>query len=252
MPILEEAVERFRKIVEKNNLLNSPVNIKMQPLKPSEVIGKPMREGYLLLKGREVLIEANFLNAKGQAFTDEPSNFEGTIKNVLDLPLTNNRNRAVIVAAINALLRHLNEVSGTIHCTDEESKECAREMAERLYNRWGEHLTVGIIGLQPAIASAMIKRFSRGNIQITDLNSDNIGKDFEGVTILDGKKYTNRVVANNFLALVAGSVVVNKAIDDILKTSKQNNKNRIVIFFGTTIAGVDKLMNLRRMCFKSH
>ncbi len=252
MSILKEAIERFRKIVESNNLLNNPINIKTEYPKPEETVEKPINNNHLLLEGREVLIEANFFNAKSHVFTDEPSNFEGTIKDALALPLTSNKNRAVVVATINAVLRHLDKITGTIHCKDEESKECAYEMAERLYNRWGEHLTIGIIGLQPDIARTMIKRFSKGNVQITDLDSDNIGKEFDGVTILDGKKYTNRVVANNFLALVTGSVVVNETIDDILEISRQNNKNRIVIFFGTTIAGVDKLMNLRRMCFKSH
>ena len=252
MSILEEAINKFKRIVESNGLADSRINVKMRPLKPEEAIGKPTRDDYPLLKGKEVLIEAAFLEAKGQAFTDEPSDFEGTINDVITLPLTNNRNRAIAVATINAILRYLKKADGTIHCKDREPEECAQEMADRLYQRWGEHLTVGIVGLQPAIASAMIKRFSSGNVQISDLDSDNIGREFEGVTILDGSRYSRKVVANNFLTLATGSTIVNGTIDAILEENRKNNKSRIVIFFGTTIAGVDVLMNLRRLCFKSH
>ncbi len=252
MSILDEAIERFKKIVQKEDLINSSINVKMRPLKPEEAIGKPMRDDYPLLKGKEVLVEADFMGAKGQAFTDEPSDFQGTINDVLNLPLITNRNRAVVVATISAVLRHLNMASGTIHCRDSEPEECAQEMANRLYERWREDLTIGLIGLQPAIASSLIKKFSKDNVEITDLDEDNIGKNFEGVIIKDGRKYMKEVVGNNFLALVTGSTVVNGTIDNIIEISKQDNKNRMVIFFGTTIAGVDALMNLRRLCFKSH
>ncbi len=252
MSLLEEAMDKFRKIIEKRGLIDSSINVRMHPLKPKEAIGKPARDDYPILKGREVLIEADFMGSKGQAFTDEPSDFEGTIEDVLNLGLTTNRNRAVIVSTINAVLRHLQMASGTIHCKNREPEECADLMAERLFNRWGEHLTIGLVGLQPAIASALIKRFSANNVQISDLDEDNIGKNFEGVKIYDGHIYAKSVVENNFLALVTGSTVVNGTIDEIIDVSKQGNRNRIVIFFGTTIAGVDVLMNLRRLCFKSH
>lgn len=252
MSILEEAVLKFRNIAEKHGLIDSSINVKMRPLKPKEAIGKPLRDDYPILKGKEVLIEADFMGDKGQAFTDEPSDFEGTIKDVINLPFDTNRNRAVVVASVNAVLRHLNIAAGTIHCKNEEPEECAEEMAHRLLNRWGRSLTIGLVGLQPAIASSLIKTFSKNNVKIADLDEDNIGKNFDGVTILDGRLYAKKLVEDNFLALVTGSTIVNGTIDEILETSKEGNKNRIVIFFGTTIAGIDVLMNLRRLCFKSH
>ncbi len=252
MSMLEEAIIKFENIVEKNGLTTNPVNVKMRPLKPSEAIGKPIRDDYPILKGKEVLIEADFKGAKGQAFTDEPSDFEGTIQDIINFNLDTNRNRAVVVATINAVLRYLNKTKGTIHCKDEEPELCAKEMAYRLTHRWSENLTIGMVGLQPAIAAALIEKLSPGNVQIADLDENNIGRDFNGVTIVDGSKYTKKVVANNFLALVTGSTIVNNTIDTIIETSKKNNKNRIVIFFGTTIAGIDSLMNLRRLCFNSH
>ncbi len=252
MSLLGEALKRFKDIAEKHNLFEETIHIRMRTLKPEEAIGKPEREDYPLLKGKEVLIEATFRGARGQAFTDEPSNFSGTIEEILSLPLSTSRNRAIVVATINTVMRYTGAVSSTVHCRDEEPEECAREMSERFFKRWGEELTIGMVGLQPAIATALIRKFGHDHVQISDLDRDNIGKKFEGVTILDGSRYSLRVVENNFLALVSGSTVVNGTIDEILKTSRENNRNRIVIFYGVTISGVSELMNLKRVCFKAH
>ncbi len=252
MGILESAVYKFKEIAEDHGLLDKKIIIKMRPLKPEEAIGKPMRDDFPLLKGKEVLVEANFLGAKGQAFTDEPSDFEGYIADVLNLGLTTNRNRAVVVASMNAVLRHLNIIQNTVHCRNEEPEECGNEMADRFFKRWGEEMTVGLIGLQPAIASALIKRFGAENVQIADLDEDNIGRDFEGVKVLDGNIHSLSVVENNFLALITGSSVVNGTIDKLIEVSKMDNRNRMTIFYGTTIAGVADLMRLNRLCFRSH
>ncbi len=252
MGVLQDALFKFRGIVEKSNLLKKEISIKMRPLKPEEAIGKPTRDDFPILKGKEVLVEAKFFNAKGQAFTDEPSNFEGFIEDVVNLELDTNRNRAIVVASMNAVLRYLKIANGTVHCKNEEPELCAKEMANRFFKRWGEDVTVGLIGLQPAIAAALIEKFSANNIQIADLDEDNIGKNFNGVEVLDGRIFGDMVVANNFMALVTGSSIVNGTIDKILEVSKMDNKNRIVIFYGTTIAGVASLLSLNRLCFRSH
>ncbi len=252
MGILENALFKFKNIVENHGLIDEEITIKMRPLRPEEAIGKPIRDDFPLLKGKEVLVEAKFLNAKGQAFTDEPSNFEGYIKDILNLKINSNRTRAIVVATINAVLRHLEMVMNTVHCRDKEPTECGDEMADRFFNRWGEEMTVGLVGLQPAIASSLINRFSPKNVQIADMDKSNIGKNFEGVEVLDGREFSHKIVADNFLALVTGSSVVNGTIDRLIKVSMMDNKNRIVIFYGTTIAGVAYLENLNRLCFKSH
>ncbi len=252
MGILEEALSKFEEIVKRKGLLNERVVIKMRPLSPKEAIGVPERKDFPILKGKEVLVEASFSGSKGQAFTDEPSDFEGSISDVLSLDLSSSRNRAVVVASLNAVLRHLNIVRNTVHCKNSEPEECGKEMAYRFFKRWGEDMTVGLVGLQPAIASNLIRRFGREHVQIADLDKDNIGKDFEGVKVLDGREHAFDVVANNFLALITGSSVVNGTIDELIRVSKMDNKNRIVIFYGTTIAGVSYLMNLNRLCFRSH
>ncbi|MFC1816046.1 hypothetical protein ACFL0M_08895 [Thermodesulfobacteriota bacterium] len=56
-------------------------------------------------------MQAQFRNAAGQAFTDRFGDFSGKLNDVVNMPLV----RAVFVAALNAVLRHLNKAWGTIH-----------------------------------------------------------------------------------------------------------------------------------------
>jgi NADH/NAD ratio-sensing transcriptional regulator Rex len=126
-------------------------------------------------------------------------------------------------------------------------------MADRLYKRWGENLTIALVGFQNKIAEALIDRFSKDNIDITDLDKDNIGKNIKGVEIKDGRQWTEKAVEKNFLALVSGTTIINNTAEYILKLSKKDNKSRIVIFYGTSISGIASLLGfLRRLCLKSH
>ena len=69
--------------------------ISARPLSPEEAIGKPDRTDYPILKGWEVMVEAAFRDARGQAFTDMPGNFEDTLQGLLDFGLLNNFERPV-------------------------------------------------------------------------------------------------------------------------------------------------------------
>jgi len=80
--------------------------ISSRPLTPEEAIGRPDRTDYPILKGKEFMIEATFRDAKGQAFTDMPGNFQSTLQDILDLELKDNFERAVFIAGFNAVMRY--------------------------------------------------------------------------------------------------------------------------------------------------
>jgi hypothetical protein len=242
---LKKAKDEFLKIVTENNLINDSINIFMRPLSPEEVVGLPKRNDYPLLNGKEVMIEANFCSSKGQAFTDEPSDFSGTIKDILNLNLNTNRERALFVSSINAIMKNLNLITATIHCKNSELEECSKELTEFLYSKFG-NITISLVGLQPGFASDIIERFGKNNITILDLNPKNIGKKFKGVEIKDSKKFCKDSISKTYLTLATGSTIINNTIDEILKYSNR------VFFFGVTIAGVSKLLHLERLCFKAH
>ncbi len=77
--------------------------VSARPLSPEEAIGKPDRTDFPILKGKEVMLEATFKGARGQAFTDMPGNFQGSLQKLIDLELRNNFERAVFIAGFNAV-----------------------------------------------------------------------------------------------------------------------------------------------------
>ena len=72
-----------------NRVLNAKleeksITINIGTLKPSEAIGRPKKWVFPLMTGREVMIEARIGDACGQAFTDQPAEFTGSIKDVME------------------------------------------------------------------------------------------------------------------------------------------------------------------------
>lgn len=80
--------ERFSSLVESEGIARDPVRITARGLSPDEAIGRTRRKDFPILTGKEILLQAQYRNAYGQAFTDSPSSFEGTLEDVLDLDLT--------------------------------------------------------------------------------------------------------------------------------------------------------------------
>ena len=131
-PVIEEAGEKFRAIIAEHDLGKEIVQVKIGTLTVKQAIGSPNRQDYPLIEGREVMIEAEFQGSFGQAFTDRPHDFTGSVDEILGLDMTVNDNRAVYIATFNAVMSHLGLVTGVRHCHDEEPEECAEEMARKL------------------------------------------------------------------------------------------------------------------------
>lgn len=106
--------QRAAELADRAGLLDLPVEVRARVLTPQEAIGNPGRSDFPLQKGKERLVEAQFQGARGQAFTDQPGHFTGTLGEVFGLSLSDNYTRAVFVATLNALLRHLGRVTGTL------------------------------------------------------------------------------------------------------------------------------------------
>ena len=232
--MIEELKENFINIVEKNSLQHENIEVKTHLSSPH---------------GEETLIEADFKGNKGQAFSTGAINFQGKIEDILNIDLNTSENRALFIACTNAVLKHLNLIEGTVHCNGKEAKRCAQRIAYGFSRRYGMFLTVGMVGLQPIIAEALIKKIGKENIRICD--GKNKDKNFYGVLIEDERNMKD-IVAGSFLTLANGNAIADGKIDEIIKTFKEDNKSRIVIFYGVTIASAQKLLGLKRICFESH
>ncbi|MEA1945154.1 MAG: hypothetical protein U9N07_07475 [Euryarchaeota archaeon] len=137
MHIYTTIKDKFGRIVAENGLSGATVVIRAKPLTPEEAIGNPECEDFPILKGRERLMQAEFRGSFGQAFTDMYGDFEGTLQDVLNLELTNNFRRAIFVATLNAVMRHLGMIEGSVHCKDSGPEECGLDLLEFLEGHRG-------------------------------------------------------------------------------------------------------------------
>jgi uncharacterized protein (DUF4213/DUF364 family) len=244
---IEKARKKFQEIVRDKNLGDNLVEVRVGTLTASEAIGNPSRQDFPLLEGREVMIEARFKDSSGQAFTDRPNEFEGTLNDVLSLPLNSNDNRAVLDATLNAVMTHLELIKDTRHCRNEEPEECAVEMAKHILTTFGK-VKIGQIGYQPAILENLVLTFGADNIFCTDLNPKNIGSPKHGIAIWDGRTDTDKLIMQSDIILATSSTIVNDTFDSIReKTDKYNKK---LILFGVTGAGISTLLGIDRLCFQ--
>jgi len=242
---LEKSKMKLSKIVKQKQLENIDISVLIKPLTAQEAIGEPGRRDFPIIEGKERVIEAQFLSAKGHAFTDSPGEFVGKLEQILDFPLTTNKSRAIYIATLNAVLRHLDLCEKTVHCKDDEPVKCATEIASYISEKW-RNTKVGLIGLNPAIAESLVQTFGPENVRITDLNMQNISCVKWGVSIWDGRKMAELLVEQSDVVLITGTSLVNATFGHIMNCIHKYDKSYLV--YGVTAAGVCKLMGLNRIC----
>ncbi len=239
-----DAHEALESILHKNKELSqSKVTVTSKALKNEEAIGNPDRKDFPLLRGKEVLLQAEIDGNLGQAFTSDPIAYQGSIESLLDLPADRPGNYALLVATLNALSKKKGLADHTIHCMNNEPEECAEKISRDILERYGI-CNIGIIGYQPAILENCVKIFGENRVKITDLNQDNVGSVRYGVKVLDGMTDTSRLVEFGDVLLVTGSILANGTAQSILE--EMNDKP--FYFFGTTCAALAQVNNIDRLC----
>jgi len=234
--IYAELKQRALKLFKNQNLLSEHIWIQARGLSAQEAIGNPEADDFPLQKGKERLMQADFCNALGQAFTDRYGDFEGTLDEVLEMDLNNNYRRALFVATLNAVLRHMKQVEKTVHCRDEEPTRCATDLSRYLENRY-DRVKIAQVGFQPRMIEALAPAFA---LRVMDLDPDNIGvRRFN--TLIEGPEATDEIIRWADLLLVTGTTIVNGTIEQFLG-------EKPVLFYGTTIAGPAYLMGWDRFC----
>ncbi len=235
----------LKKIIEENNLQADKIKITSKGLTPTEAIGVTKRQDFPIISGREVMLMAEFQGSFGQAFTDCPALFNGSLEEVLNLDIINDDySRGLFIASLNAVMKHLNLIEKTIHCKDEEPESCALEFAKFTEANYKDK-KIALIGYQPAILESLSN--SKYQIRVLDLNPAHVGENRYGIKVEDGISDFDKVVLNwADVIYCTGSTLCNGSIVNFLNLDKE------VIFFGTTIAGTAKILNLKRACFCSH
>ncbi len=236
MSALSRIQKKFIDLIEEKRVGEVPIQVHVRDLTPEEAIGNPEHRDYPLVKGRERLLEANVLGSRGQAFTDAPDRFSGSLKDAALLQLDGNRNRAVFVAALNALMHHLGMIERPVHCKDATPPLCARALVDYVRERFGNP-RIAMVGLQPRMVQFLSPAFP---LRVTDLDADNIGQTKFGVPI-QGPDRTRENIDWCDLVLATGSTVVNDTCEELMV-------GKPAVFYGVTVAGPAVLLGLERYC----
>lgn len=181
-------------------------------------------------------MEAQFRGARGHAFTDMFGNWRGTIEEIFGMAMKNNFRRAIFVSTLNALLRHVGMVAGTVHCKDRAPQECSKILVEKIRSEFGTPRVL-LVGFQPRMAEALAQGFA---LRITDLDEANIGAEKFGVIIQPHQEAQQNSEWCD-LMVITGSTAVNN-------TMKEFIGKKPVLFYGVTVAGPAYLLGLNRFC----
>ena len=228
---------KFRELAEENGLMEESVIVTGKTLTPREAIGNPDRQDFPLLTGKERLVEAVFRGCKGQAFSDMPGHFSGSIGSILKKKPSDNYERAVFISALNAVCRSLGITEKTVHCKDNEPEECAMELVKHVKTAYGNP-KIALVGFQPSMLEQLAGNFEVRNL---DLDKDKIGDTRFGVLVEDGVKDRDDVLDWCDVVISTGSTVVNGTLGDYMI-------GKPVLFYGTTISAAAALLGLDRFC----
>lgn len=258
MSIYKKLKNALNEQVIKHNLQNEKLTVKCRALSAQEAIGNPEHNDYPIIKGKELMIEADFKGSKGQAFSDDFENREYYISELIDLDLNSNKKRASFIAGLNAVYRYLNLTDKTVHCRDKEPKKCSEELKKNfigvisnildsvknkeLDSSKLKKLKILQIGLQPRFLE-VLSQLSK--VKVIDLDKDNIGRAINGVEI-KGPEHTDELINKCDIIFATGSTIVNDTIQQFLDSEKP------VIFYGVTISAPAKILGLNTFCEMGH
>ncbi|MFA9462663.1 MAG: Rossmann-like domain-containing protein [Velocimicrobium sp.] len=232
--------KEFIRILENEKMLEDEVEVSMKTLTPYEAIGITKRKDFPIVSGKEVMLQAEYRGAYGQAFTDSPAVFNGTMKEICALNLLEDMHaRGLFVATLNAVMNYLNKADRCVHCKNDGPELCARKVVDEIKKQYGEP-KIALVGYQPAMLEELAKYFE---LRVLDLNQANIGQMRYGVLIEDGEEQYNQAIAWADLILCTGSTLCNGTIIKYMQLEKE------VLFFGTTLSGAAPILHLRRICF---
>jgi len=185
-------------------------------------------------------MQAEVKGSLGQAFTDMYGDFSGKLSDIVGMDLRNNFRRAIFISSLNAVMRYLGLVDKTIHCRNNEPRECSQELVKCMGRNYG-HPRIAFIGFQPRMVEALSGNFE---LRVTDMDQDNINKEKFGIMINSPEETQDNLNWCD-VALVTGTTIVND-------TFNQFRISKPVIFYGITIAGVAKLLGLNHFCYCGH
>ena len=168
--------------------------------------------------------------------------YHGTLEEICALDLIHSsHNRGIFIASLNAVMKHLGLVECTVHCKNDTPELCADDALHYIRSHY-KNPKIALIGYQPALLEHLSAAF---RLRAVDLNPEHIGQTRHEILIEDGNSdaVQQELCSWADLILCTGSTVCNGTIINYLPLRSK------ILFYGTSLAGAAKLMDLPRLCF---
>jgi len=244
MTILEQLRLAFRQFCKREKIgLSETINI--EPLTPADLYENENHSELPLLQGKEHLIQASYGRFQGQVFTPEPCAWEGSIQEVLDSDMSDMKNRSLLFAIVNAVVRSKLDMQCTEDCQGRGPVYCAPEIASRM-EVWFGLKKYALIGFQPLVIQNLIESFGAKNIKVLEIAGFTSEDTYNGVEILHGLENLETIVEWCDVGISSGITLVDDTIDTIWNA--YNDTRKPIIFFGTTVSGTAALTGLQWIC----
>ncbi|WP_246317818.1 Rossmann-like domain-containing protein [Desulfoluna butyratoxydans] len=238
MNLFDELRVALGQQISGHQLSGQRIQVRCKALSAKEAIGTPEHDDYPIIKGREVMVEAEFGGARGQAFADAYEQADYSVDDLMTMPLNSNSKRASFVAGLNAVYRYLNVCEKTVHCRDAEPLECAGHVAEAITP--GQKVL--LVGHQPRFLENLA---AQCNVRAVDMDEGNIGTAFSGV-VIEPPEVTEEAISWCDTIFATGSTLVNGSLPTFL------NRGKPVVFYGVTVSAAARILNLKTYCRCGH
>lgn len=232
--VYDQIIFRFSALKGAADLLNEEVFVTGS--KQPEKTLRPADEPPSTVARPEYCVTAELLGVKGEAYTEEPSDFRGTLKEALAIPPTEKGISAITIAALNAAMSYLNLAVGTFPEEEEEKFRYADALCRYVKKEFGTSnlILVGYDGY-------LVKRFMDEGLDFWTMDNDpaNITQDlFHHVVVNNAKRNRESSFVWGKYFIVTGSTLCNGTILHYL------NSNKELLFYGITCAGAATLLEL--------
>ena len=235
--LYDQIISRFHELEGVSDLLNEKVSVSVSA-EPEKTL-RPENDPPSTVARPEYCVTAVLSGPKegrGEAYTETPVPFEGTLKEALAIPPTEEGISAVTISAINAAMNALGLTPGEFPEEAQFQASYADALCRFAMEKYGkEHLV--LVGYDGYIVKRLM---DEGLVFWTlDMNPDHIAQDrFDHVIVNGAKRNRESSFAWGNLFIVTGSSLCNGTIVHYLNSGKE------LLFYGITCAGAATLLDL--------
>ncbi|MDR1205841.1 MAG: hypothetical protein LBL26_10250 [Peptococcaceae bacterium] len=228
--LYETLKETFREILDKYGIGDKTARVGEERRRDGELPVTP---------GAEVKLIAEYEGATGECSTSFPEQFDGPLSEVSGFDIANDpQKRSVFIAVLNAVMNRWELSDDCVSCTESDRERCGESIAAR-YKRNNGRIKLLLAGYQPYILKALAADFP---LRVLDLDPEHIGKTYGNITVENGAEAFSDAAWWADAILCTGSALANGTIVDYMNMPKD------VAYYGTTIAGCARFLELRRQC----